>query len=124
MHNKSLKDECNTLLEQWIYNIKNMGRTQNVAFTEQNDIFRYLESVSNYAALTPEERDDYEAALMRVRDYNAVLVTAKEKAMEEGRAEGRAEEKYEMARRMKAIPIPAETIMQITGLSKEELASL
>ena len=101
-----------------------MGRTQNVAFTEQNDIFRYLESVSNYAALTPEERDDYEAALMRVRDYNAVLVTAKEKAMEEGRAEGRAEEKYEMARRMKAIPIPAETIMQITGLSKEELASL
>ena len=122
------KDECNTLLEQWIYNIKNMGRTQNVAFTEQNDIFRYLESVSNYAALTPKERDDYEAALMRVRDYNAVLVTAKEKAMEEGRAEGRVEgrveEKYEMARRMKAIPIPAETIMQITGLSKEELASL
>ena len=126
------KDECKTLLEQWIYNIKNMGRTQNVAFTEQNDIFRYLESVSNYAALTPEERDDYEAALMRARDYNAVLETAKEKAMEEGRAEGkaegraegRAEEKYELARRMMAIPLPIETIMQITGLSCEELPPL
>ena len=130
------KDECKTLLEQWIYNIKNMGSRQSVAFTEQNDIFRYLESVSNYAALTPEERDDYEAALMRARDYNAVLVTAKEKAMaegreegraegrEEGRAEGRAEEKYDMARRMMAIPIPVETIMQVTGLTREELDSL
>ena len=32
------KEECKTLLKQWIYNIKNMGRTQNIAFTEQNDI--------------------------------------------------------------------------------------
>lgn len=154
------KEECKTLLEQWIYNIKNMGRNQDVAFTEQNEIFKYLESVSNYAALTPEERDDYEAALMRARDNNAILDTAKEKAKaagwaegvkegrakgraegreegraegraegreegrEEGRAEGREEEKYVMARRMLAIPLPAETIMQITGLTLEELAYL
>ena len=130
------EEQCNTLLEQWIYNIKNMGRKQNVAFTEQNEIFKYLETVSNYAALTPEERDDYEAALMRARDNNAILNTAKEKAKaegwaagvaqgrEKGLAEGRAEEKYEMARRMMAMRLPAETIMQISGLTLEELSSL
>lgn len=89
------KEECKTLLEQWIYNIKNMGKNQSVAFTEQNEIFKYLESVSNYAALTPEQRDDYEAALMRIRDDNAILVTAKEKAMAEGRAEGHAQGRAE-----------------------------
>lgn len=65
---------------------------------------------------------------MRARDYNAVLVTAKEKAMAEGRAEGlaegRAEEKFDMARRMMAIPIPVETIMQVTDLTKDELEAL
>lgn len=79
-----------------------MGKNQSVAFTEQNEIFKYLESVSNYAALTPEQRDDYEAALMRIRDDNAILVTAKEKAMAEGRAEGRAEgEKISLIRNVK-----------------------
>lgn len=75
-----------------------MGKNQSVAFTEQNEIFKYLESVSNYAALTPEQRDDYEAALMRIRDDNAILVTAKEKAMAEGRAEG---EKISLIRNVK-----------------------
>ncbi|MDE6007937.1 MAG: Rpn family recombination-promoting nuclease/putative transposase [Muribaculaceae bacterium] len=82
---------CESKLEKWIYNIKNMGTTQSVAFTTDSDIFSYLRSVSNVAALSRPEREHYEACLKRARDYNAVLKSAKELAMEEGLAEGRAE---------------------------------
>ena len=50
------------------------------------------------------------------------------KGLEEGRAkgleEGRAEEKKSLVRRMKAMGMDAEAIAQITGLTKEEVASI
>ncbi|MDE6536503.1 MAG: hypothetical protein K2M13_00445 [Muribaculaceae bacterium] len=67
-----------------------MGAAQEVAFKTDNEIFKYLDSVSSVAALDPRERDYYEAALKYSRDYNAILSTAKEKAEAQGREEGLA----------------------------------
>ena len=83
------EDECRTELEKWIYNIKNMGRMQKVAFTIE-DTFRYLNEVSDFATLPPKERDIYEAELMKARDYYATMKTARKRAMEEGHIEGLA----------------------------------
>ncbi|MDE6558578.1 MAG: PD-(D/E)XK nuclease family transposase, partial [Muribaculaceae bacterium] len=87
--------ECESLLDKWIYNIKNMGAAQRVAFKSDNEIFNYLDSVGSVAALDPKERHYYEAALKYSRDYNAVLATAREKAEAQGRAEGLAEGRAE-----------------------------
>lgn len=46
------------------------------------------------------------------------------KGLEEGLAEGRAEEKKSLVRKMKAMGMDAEAIAQITGLTKEEVASM
>ncbi len=46
------------------------------------------------------------------------------KGMAQGMAQGRAEERKEMARKMKALGLSAELIMQTTGLSAEDMAGL
>ncbi len=126
------EEECNSMIEKWIYNIKNMGARQEVAFMRNNEVFRRLEKVTSVASLSPEERRSYEADVKNTRDtlnqLRGAYQDGEKKGRAEGRAEGRAqgkkEEQLEMARRMLAIPFPYETIMQITGLSYEELASL
>ena len=101
-----------------------MGNMQRVSFKTDNDIFAYLESVSDVATLPPAERDIYEACLMRARDYNAVLETAKEKALAagrakgraEGREEGRAEGLLEAAERLRANGVNEATIKAWLGI--------
>ena len=44
--------------------------------------------------------------------------------LEKGRAEGMAEERMAMARNLKKLGVPLETIQEASGLSAEELASL
>ncbi|MDE5806870.1 MAG: Rpn family recombination-promoting nuclease/putative transposase [Muribaculaceae bacterium] len=85
---KHEEDECTTKLEKWIYNIKNMGRMQKVAFTIE-DTFRYLNEVSDFATLPQSEREIYEAELMKARDYYATMKTARKRGMEKGLEEGR-----------------------------------
>ena len=46
------------------------------------------------------------------------------KGMAKGEAKGRAEERKEMARKMRALGLSAELIMQTTGLSAEDTAEL
>ena len=41
-----------------------------------------------------------------------------------GRAEGRAEGRIEIAKSLKQLGVPAETIMQATGMSEQELLEL
>lgn len=86
-----------------------------------DDIFRYLHSISNVAALDKDEREIYEAALMRARDYNAQMKFAQNKALTEGRAEGRAEEQVKLVRNFFALKVPLATIVEATGLSEEEI---
>ena len=47
-----------------------------------------------------------------------------EQGIAKGEAKGRAEERKEMARKMRALGLSAELIMQTTGLSAEDTAEL
>ena len=98
---------------------------QSVAFKTQDEIFEYLDNVSNVATLPPEERGVYEAALMRARDYNAQMKFARKKAMAEGHAEGRAEgaklEKISLVKSFAAQGVDLNIIAKATGLSIEKI---
>lgn len=118
------QEDCNTDIDQWIYNIKYMGPMQNVAFTSHRDIFKRLAKVSNVASLSEAERRSYEADLKAARDYNAEMNTACKDAFAEGRAEGRTEEKYNIARLLLGMGQSPEFIAQATGLSIEDVLSL
>ncbi|MDE6010472.1 MAG: PD-(D/E)XK nuclease family transposase [Muribaculaceae bacterium] len=88
---EKVEDECESEYEQWIYNLKNMGQCQRVAFQGRNEIFKRLASISNVASLTPEERRSYEADVKNARDYYNQMEFARSEGLAKGFAEGRSE---------------------------------
>lgn len=74
--------------------------------------------------MTPQERHAYDEHLSAVMIQNDVLDTAKLEGRIEGRAEGRAEEKLLIAKNLKAIGLPTESIVQATGLSASEIEQI
>ncbi len=62
------------------------------------------------------------------RDLKNSLDTAREEGEAEGiikgKIEGKLEEKIEIARKMLAMEMPIDTIIQLTGLSEEQIKSL
>lgn len=119
------KQECVNQLERWIFNIKNMGFMQSVAFTANNDIFKYLESVSNVAALSPIERERYEAELKRARDYNAVVKSAKEmgesEGLEKGIVKGEEMAKFNMSRNLFKQGVSLKVIAEAAGVTIQKI---
>ena len=82
--------------------------------------------------MEPADRQAYDRHIDAIMIQNDVLGTAKleglqegrEKGLQEGRQEGRQEEKRAIARNMKALNLPVETIAQISGLTREEIEQL
>ena len=90
--------------------------------------------------MEPADRQAYDRHIDAIMIQNDVLGTAKleglqegreeglqegrEKGLQEGRLEGRQEEKRAIARNMKALNLPVETITQISGLTREEIEQL
>ncbi|MBD5356690.1 MAG: hypothetical protein HDR88_06765 [Bacteroides sp.] len=126
------KQECETLFDQWIYNLKHMSSMESMAFTSHQDIFKRLANIANLATLSPQDREQYEYDLKKARDYHAEMNFARKKAMNEGRAEGRAEgiaegiaqEKINNAINLKKMGVPVHTISQALNLSEDEIANL
>ncbi len=113
---KKEEDECESLIDMWIYNIKNMGARQEVAFTRNNEIFRRLEKVTSLASLTPAERRSYEADVKNARDTLNQIRTAEER--------GEKNAQIKIARKMLAAEMPLETISSMTGLSIADIERL
>lgn len=130
------EDECDSIIDQWLYNIKNMGPNQEVAFISQNDVFKRLKDLASKAMLTPEERNTYEAYVRNERDRINQERYRLQEALEEGKAigiakgeaigitKGIAKEKRENARNLKILGIPVEIIVKATGLSASEIEQL
>ena len=76
--------------------------------------------VAEIAKFTPVELKEYEDSLKTYRDLKNSLDTAEEK----GRNEGRAEEKLDIARKMKSKGFTAADILEMTGLSEDEITAL
>jgi predicted transposase/invertase (TIGR01784 family) len=80
------------------------------------------------ASLTKEERIEYDRAIRQYRDTLGVLDGAKnegrEEGREKGREEGREERSAEVAKSMKRKGYPLEEIMELTGLTPEQIAAL
>ena len=76
--------------------------------------------VAEIAKFTPVELKEYEDSLKTYRDLKNSLDTAEEK----GRNEGRAEEKLDIARKMKSKGFTTADILEMTGLSEDEITAL
>ena len=82
----------------------------------------------DFPNFTPQEQREYEASKMAYRDIKNSIDTAKREGKEEGLAEGMEkgmnQRSFEIAKKMLAKGMDAATVMEITGLSAEEILLL
>ena len=90
----------------------------------------------DFPNFTPQEQREYEASKMAYRDIKNSIDTAKRKGKEEGLAKGMekglaegmergmTQRSLEIARKMLANGMDTATVMEITGLSAEEILLL
>ena len=97
-----------------------MNKLNEISFKDRKAIFDRLEQVASQANLTDEERARLDEDWKNYNDFFNTVDFAKD----EGRAEGRAEEKLEIAKKMKTKGQPLDLIVEITGLSIEEIEKL
>lgn len=94
----------------------------------QERIFTRLFEQAEIARYTPEERQDYEDSLKVYRDMKNVLDTAELRGLEKGRKkgieQGTFEERRKNAKAMKALGLPLETIVKVTGMSADDIDKL
>ena len=130
------EEELKTLYDKWLFVLHNLSRLMKRPATLQERIFTRLFEQAEIARYTPEERQDYEDSLKVYRDMKNVLDTAelrgREKGRKEGRREGRKEgieqgtfeERRKNAKAMKALCLPLETIVKVTGMSADDIDKL
>ena len=141
-------DDCENDFERIIYVLKHMDVLKRMPWILQDSVFKKLSEIAEVASLNKEERKQYDESL---RHYRDTLIVMEGQYMEgekkgraegraeglaegekkgraegrtEGRAEGRTEEKLDNARKMKAKGFAVEDILDITGLTAEEIDTL
>ena len=113
-----------------------MDKMKEISFDDREAIEERLEELASRGNMSKEERAQYDYEWKIYNDYLNTFNSAEKKGhaeglaegrMEghaEGLAEGRAEEKLENARRMKSKGYPLDDIVDITGLTIEEIEKL
>ena len=120
--------------------LKYMEVLERLPFTAQKKIFNHLAKLADVRCLSSEEQEKYDESIKAVDDYYSGLygsyVEGEEKGIAKGRAEGRVEGRAEgraegelskgltVARNLLAIGMSWPQIMQITGLTEEQLRQL
>ena len=121
-----------TMLDKWMYVLKNLSRLTERPAELQERIFRRLFEAARIAAFTREELDEYTNDMMTENDRRNAIDYARKQGRAEGRTEGviagRAEGemvgKLSVARRMLAAGLDPKMISEMTGLTEPEIRGL
>ena len=113
---KKEADDCENYFERWIYVLKNMEILNRMPWAAQYAAFQRLSQICETAALTPQERSQYEESIKVYRDNLAIAERAEEEGVEKGIEK--------VAKSMKDEGLPMEFIAKHTGLTIEQIAAL
>ena len=125
-------DECETVLDKWLFCLKNMSNLLDRPAELQGRVFDKLFRTAEIAKFKPLELKAYEQSIYAYRDIKNGMDTAKKEGikqghkegLEEGLQKGRKEGVINTAKNMKSMGIADEVIMQATGLTKEDIDRL
>ena len=128
LFDKHMEAECMDIFDCWIYIVKNMNMFEQMPFSEKYPVFRKLAEIGDLRKLSREELELYDEDIKNMRDIYATRKFDEKRGMEKGMAKGRAEGELskglEVARNLLAMGMSWPQIMQITGLTEEELKPL
>ena len=128
LFDKHTEAECMDIFDCWIYIMKNMNMFEQMPFSEKYPVFRKLAEIGDLRKLSREELELYDEDIKNMRDIYATRKfdekRGMEKGMAKGRAEGKVEGKAEVARNLLSMGMSWSQIVQVTGLTEEQLKQL
>ena len=113
---KKTENELETRLDKWLYFIKHLEDFQTIPSIFSDEVFNQAFEKAELAKFGQTELANYENSLKIYRDLKGVIDTA----FDEGKLEG----KLETAKSLKKLEISITTIIEATGLTKEEIEKL
>jgi len=113
-----------TRLDKWLYFIKNLEDFQTIPSIIADEVFTQAFEKAEIAKFGQDELANYEYSLKTFRDNKAVYDYAVDTAFDEGMLKGLLEGKLEIAKSLKKLGVPTETIVEATGLAREEIEKL
>jgi predicted transposase/invertase (TIGR01784 family) len=111
------ENELKTHFDKWLYFLKNLENFEDIPEILKEDVFIQGFHTAEIANFDSKQLADYEESLKVYRDLKGVIDTS----FEEGQIEGRKEKALEMAKKMKKRGYSIEEIVELTGLSLQEL---
>lgn len=127
--NQSL-DQCLTHVDKWLYLFRHLPELSDPPQALDNPIFAQLFEVAEIANFSPDEQDIYQDALKAYRDFNNVVNTAIQEAVEETREEERSrflnQQRSLFLRQLtrQVGPLSESAIEQVNALPMDALESL
>lgn len=118
---KKTQDECKTDLDKWTYIMNHMETLENIPWKAQNELFQKLEELSKVAAMTPEQRAEYDETLRQYRDNLAVRSAAIKEGERRGKKKGKSQALKSIAMKMIDKGMEDSSIVELTGLSLDEV---
>ena len=110
-------EDCGTLVDKWCYALKHIGTLDRLPEDLRVEALERLFRACEISKFDKAQKLSYEKNMITERDYYNIINTAKKDGIRAGLQEGKAE----VAGAMKRMGIPVETIIQATGLSREEI---
>ena len=121
-------EECESDFDKWIYVLKHMEALERMPFTAQKKIFKRLAELADSRCLSQEEQEKYDESLKAADDYYGVLMSYYMNGIDEGVAKGEARGSYQksldIAKKMLLKGMDDDSIMELTGLTHEQLHQL
>jgi predicted transposase/invertase (TIGR01784 family) len=117
---KLTENQLISRLDKWLFFIKHLEDFQSIPAIMADEVFNQAFSRAEIAKFGQSELMNYENSLKIYRDLKGVIDTA----FDEGRLEGKLEGKLEIAKSAKLLGLKIEDIIQLTGLTRDEIDSL
>ena len=118
-YNKTEK-ELKTRFDKWMFVLKNLPKLDRIPVELKEKIFLKLFETAEIARLKPDEYKQYEASVNAYRD----ILNIKNTAFEKGIEKGKIKEKIEIAKKMLSKKIDITLIIEMTGLTEQEINKL
>lgn len=93
-------------------------------FTAQKKIFKRLAELADSRCLSQEEQEKYDESLKAADDYYGVLMSYYMNGIDEGVAKGSYHKSLDIAKKMLLKGMDDDSIMELTGLTHEQLHQL
>lgn len=130
-------EACETTLERWMYLLKNMEKMEALPQSFAKDpVFRDLNRVARYAALTDKDKKAYKESLKAYRDAYAIYETeqaigeargiqiGEARGIQIGESRGKAEERRKSIRMMLSFGLSARQIAEKYQMTEEEVMKI